>query len=1076
MLKKFFFVAVLLPFVSFSFHLQAQNALKLEQGFRTPPDSVKLSIYWYWLNDNISKEGVEKDLDAMVKSGIGRAYIGNIGLPPEQGTAYGKVKLFSDEWWDITKDAISHATKAGIDLGIFNGPGWSQSGGPWIKPSQSMRYLANYQFNVTGPQNFSQKLPDTIKNFQDVAVIAFPKPATGTLFSSLNPKITASPAISNINNLIDGNTSTEAILPASGDKVSIDISVDSMFSASSLVIYPGMRNFRAHCELLAADDAGNYSVVSDFIYDRSNSSIQVGFVPYSPVLISFKPVKATHFRLVFTNVEGNGSIAEIKLLSSPGLERYMEKQLAKMFPAPQALWGEYQWKDQPDQLNKNAEVDPAKVLNISQYLSADGTLNWSVPKGNWVIMRLGMVPTGVKNEPASPEGEGLEVDKMNKTPIEAHFDAFLGKIQASLPPQERKSFKYVVADSYETGGQNWTDGFAAEFKKEYGYDPLPWLPVLNGNIVGSVTQSNRFLWDLRRQIANDIAYNYVGGLREVAHKHGLKLWLENYGSWGFPAEFLQYGGQSDQLSGEFWAEGSLGTIELKAASSAVHTYGKDKVFAESFTAGGAPFVRYPGMIKKKGDWAFTEGVNKTLLHVCITQPYEDKNPGVNAWFGTEFNRKNTWFEQGKAFFDYLRRCNFMLQQGQPVEDVAYFIGEDAPKMTGIRDPELPPGYSFDYINSEVIETRLSTANGRLVLPNGISYNILVLPKLETMRPGLLSKIKDLVAGGAVILGPPPSRSPSLQNYPEADNQIKSMAAEMWGNTGNKVVQYGKGYILTGMDMQQALDFVKTRADFYTGKKDTLLFVHRKAPGMDIYFVSNQSDKMMTASANFRVSGGQPQLFDAVDGTSRMLPQYTKTDTGTIVPLKLYPSQSEFIIFRNAAGAKKLSAASVNFPNAKIISELKGAWMVQFDPKWGPEKPVRFDTLTDWTKRPEDNIKYFSGTAVYHKSFRMGKIPAGRRIYLDLSSLKCMGKVKVNGIDLGDAWTPPYRVDITRAVKAGNNTLQVDVVNTWVNRLIGDSRLPKEQRKTWTDVDPYTPSSPLEPSGLTGPVYIESIKY
>ena len=373
---------------------------------------------------------------------------------------------------------------------------------------------------------------------------------------------------------------------------------------------------------------------------------------------------------------------------------------------------------------------------------------------------------------------------MNRAALKAHFDAYITPLLKKLTPAERKSWTHVIADSYEAGPQNWTDGFAADFQKRYGYDPLRFLPVMGGRIVGSADQSDRFLWDLRRFVADRIASEYVGGLRELCHAAGLKLWLENYGHWGFPGEFLQYGGQSDEIGGEFWVGSNLGSDEARAASSAAHTYGKPVVWAEAFT-GGPSFANTPRDLKNLGDWSFSEGINQFVFHVYIHQPWEDKKPGVNAWFGTEFNRHNTWFDASKPWIDYLRRCSVMLQTGHHVADVAYYIGEDTPKMTGARNPELPAGYDYDYINSEVIEKHLSVKNGRFVLPDGMSYRLLVLPESATMRPAVLKKIGQLVAAGGAVLGPAPTRSPSLENFPACDEEVKTLAAGIWKD--NKVM-------------------------------------------------------------------------------------------------------------------------------------------------------------------------------------------------------------------------------------------------------------------------------------------------
>ncbi|HRQ49663.1 MAG TPA: glycosyl hydrolase, partial [Agriterribacter sp.] len=501
-------------------------------------------------------------------------------------------------------------------------------------------------------------------------------------------------------------------------------------------------------------------------------------------------------------------------------------------------------------------------------------------------------------------------------------------------------------------------------------------PAMYGNVVGSQDQSDRSLWDLRRFVADNVAYEYVGGLRKASHQHGLKTWLENYGHWGFPGEFLQYGGQSDEIGGEFWSEGDLGNIENRAASSSAHIYGKRKVSAESFTAAGKTFARYPAMMKQRGDRFFTEGINNTLLHVYIHQPYEDKRPGVNAWFGNEFNRFNTWYNDMDMFISYLKRCNFLLQQGTYVADVAYFIGEDAPKMTGITDPPLPKGYSFDYINAEVIETRLSVKDGRFVLPDGVSYKILVLPQLKTMRPELLKKITELVKQGGVVLGPGPERSPSLQRYGTADKEVREMTALLWGNIDgvtNKVNRVGKGIVINGMDMQEALDLLKIIPDFNTNADDPVLFIHRSLDEGDLYFISNQSDKRVALSPAFRITGKQPEQWSAISGAIRDLPLYTINEQTTVIPLALEGYESMFILFRKNTDGIQQNNRFENFPSPHKSVTITGSWKVQFDPaSRGPVNPVVFDQLSDWSTHSNDSIKYYSGTAYYTNTCKVKK--------------------------------------------------------------------------------------------------------
>lgn len=1049
----------------------------IESGFINPPDSIQTSVYWYWISDNISKEGVIKDLHSMKATGINRAFIGNIGL---SDVPYGKVKMLSEPWWDILHAALKTATELNIEIGVFNSPGWSQSGGPWINSDQAMRYLTASEFRVKGPFKLSQKLAKPIDIFQDVKVIAYPVPKDDqVVLNNKNGTITAFPEVANISTITDGNNNTGITLPK-GDKFTLNFEAKEPFTARSLSIRSTEKPMLAKVQFQFKTSNGEYRNLSEFEINRSNPALNVGFDPYAPVVVSFPATTATSFRLIIQDTFPGSGLAEIVIGTAPRIERYSEKTLAKMHPTPLPYWKDYQWAQQPAIDDKATVIDASKVVDISRYLSTDGTLNWEVPKGNWVILRTGMTPTGTVNTPASPEATGYEVDKMSKIHTEKHFYGHMGEILKRIPEADRKCFKVVVQDSYETGGQNFTDGFLDEFKQRYGYDALPYLPVYQGRVVNSELVSDRFLWDMRRMVADKVAYDYVGGLREVSHKHGLKTWLENYGHWGFPSEFLMYGGQSDEIGGEFWSEGELGDIENRAATSCGHIYGKTKISAESNTCAGSPFSRYPATIKQRGDRFFAEGINNTLLHVYITQPYEDKNPGMNAWFGNEFNRKNTWFSQMDIYTQYLKRTNFMLQQGLNVADVAYFIGEDAPKMTGVTDPALPVGYQFDYMNAEVIEKYMTVKNGLITLPHGTQYRMMVLPKLETMRPELLSKIKQLVNDGAVILGPAPKRSPSLQNQPAADKQLVTMASELWGNVDAVKVKsrkFGKGMIINGMSMKEAFALIKYIPDCKLPEDLSIHYGHRTLGDREIYFISNQTTGTKIITPEFRVKGMQPELWEATTGYIRNLPAYDQKENTTTVPLKLEPYESVFVVFRKTAGKSSAKDIKTNYPQPIQLAELKGPWTVNFNPSQrGPEEPVVFETLADWTTSKDDRIKYYAGTAIYNCKYNLEKLPAGKNVIIDIGAVTAMAKVTVNGKYAGGVWTAPYKLNISNLVKEGANDIKIEVVNTWMNRLIGDSKLPEEKRLTWCPYNTYTPDSPLQPSGLFGPVRIISIQY
>ncbi|MBN9381312.1 MAG: glycoside hydrolase family 2 [Chitinophagaceae bacterium] len=1039
-----FFVFLCISALSSRGQGEGDRWVRMKAGFYSPPDTVQTSVYWYWISGNISKEGVVKDLEAMKKAGIGRAFIGNVGL---DDIPDGKVHLFSPEWWDILHTALKKASQLHIDIGMFDSPGWSGMGGPWVSSGRAMRRLTAAEASVSGPGKVSIVLPAPSDTFQDVRVIAYPRPRE-------------------YNRNIVYKEGAEIRLPDSG-AFAVTLRAEGPFSVRGLILVPGLRRMKVEGEI-QVEESGVFRKVGDFVMDRSNDALNTGFDPYGPLAVSLSAVTGSVFRIVFQKWTRDAGIREIKLSAAPLVGNYIEKTLGKMYPTPLPYWKEYQWPVQPEVTDTGLVIDAGKVMDISSHMDGKGLLQWDVPPGEWVILRTGMTPTWVVNSPAQPEGRGLQGDKMSREHVAENFNAFIGEILRRIPKEDRTCFKVVIEDSYEVGGQNWTDGMMAAFKSRYGYDPLPYLPVMQGRVVGSEDRSDRYLWDLRRFIADKVAYDYVGGLREVSHRHGLTTWLENYGHWGFPGEFLQYGGQSDEVGGEFWSEGELGNIENRAASSSAHIYGKNKVSAESFTSAGRTYARYPALLKPRGDRFFTEGINNTLLHVFISQP-DERMPGVNAWFGTEFNRHNTWFDKLDVFTTYLKRCNFMLQQGRYVADVAYFIGEDAPKMTGIRDPELPRGYAYDYINAEVIERRLSVRGGRWTLPDGLSYRVLVLPKLATMRPALLRRLYELVGQGGVLLGPAPERSPSLEDYGNADREVRGLAKALWGNIDGRAVKthmVGKGMVMDGFAMEEALGLLKLSPDFLVPGSDSLLYLHRAMPDEDIYFVSNQSESRVSVEPLFRVQGKAPFLFDPLLGEVRKLPQFVQEGGMTKVPLEMEKHQSFFVVFRK--GADEVVRGASNFPAPEKIVKVTGPWNVYFDK--GPAAPVVFDTLVDWSKHGDSAIRYYSGGAVYRNKFSLnGK--EGRRVYLDLGMVQAMAKVKVNGVYVGGVWTWPYLVNITGAVKKGWNNVSIEVVNTWVNRLIGDCRLPEGERKTWSNVNPYKPDSPLASSGLLGPVRI-----
>lgn len=763
----------------------------------------------------------------------------------------------------------------------------------------------------------------------------------------------------------------------------------------------------------------------------------------------------------------------------PKVERFKEKSLAKLYQSEVPSWDEYLWREQPLAYETDMAISPEKVMDISANMGADGTLTWDVPEGEWLVIRTGMAPTGVVNEPACPDATGYEVDKLSREHAETHFKDYIGQILERIPEKDRRSFKVLVQDSYEVGGQNFTDNMTEIFKERYGYDPTPYLPVLNGVVIGSQHDSDAFLWDLRRLVADRISYEYVGGTRDIAHKHGLTTWLENYGHWGFPGEFLQYGGQADEVGGEFWVDPPYGEIENRLATSCSHIYGKALTSSESSTSAGPAYQRTPNDLKPRMDRYFTYGINNTVLHLYIQQPDEERLPGSNAWFGTEFDRNNIWFKDMDLYTTYIKRCNYMMRQGWYQADVAYFIGEDAPRMVGIMEPWIPAGYQFEHINAEVIINDLDVKDGMLVLPHGMTFKALVLPKkLKTMRPELLEKIEYLVREGATVVGPAPRRSPSLEHGADADRRVRELAAKVWGDVDGVYVKqrrYGKGMVIDGMEFDEIFGMTGYLPDCKVPTGLNIYQGHQKDGDMDIYILSNQEGRDVTMDVEFRVTGRQPELWEPLTGDIRLLPAFTPGPKSTVVPMKLHKGECVFVVFRSP-GKPTGEGVAANYPDPVKVQEISTPWDVSFESAFRTPDPIRLTALENLSENASDSVRYFSGTATYRTRVNLKKAPKGERQMLTFDNVGTMGKVYVNGKYAGGVWTTPYKVDVTGLIRNGENDIRVEVVNTWVNRIVGDLNLPREEQQVYLFVNPHRADSPLPPSGLIGRARVENVKY
>jgi len=749
-------------------------------------------------------------------------------------------------------------------------------------------------------------------------------------------------------------------------------------------------------------------------------------------------------------------------------------------------------KDANDFQADQSDIIPGnKIIVLTSKMDSSGQLSWAVPQGKWTIIRFGYTPTGVTNKPAPPEGQGLECDKLSKAAAEFHWKNSVQKFINDAGPNAGKTFNNVLIDSYEVRCQNWTHKFASEFKKRMGYDITAWLPVLTGRVVESQETSERFLWDFRKVIADLFTENYFGYFAEMCHKNGLLMSLEPYGDGNFN-EF-DAASKGDILMGEFWTKDQIDPnnsftkydYSIKLASSAVHTYGRKYVGAESFTSGqmNAAFVQYPSKLKARGDYFYCQGLNRIIFHTYVHQPWMNVLPGMTMTrYGMQFNRNNTWFEKSSEWVKYMTRCQYLLQEGQFVADLCYLSSEDSlsrPQMTQLLSPPPPFGYDYDFCTVENL-MQMNVKDGRIYLPSGMSYSVLVLPQ-GNMRPAVLRQIAKLVKSGAIVYGGKPEKSPGLQKYPACDVAIKELTDELW-DSGKIISDRPFDKFLLSKNIPPDFAFV---AD--------VEYIHRKINDADVYFFSIQRQEQQTIQAVFRISHTLPEIWYPDTGKIEEAPSYSFTNDGRMtIPLSFDPAGSMFVVFRKAADSEKKASEPEKFETINI----DGAWTLHFPQGLGVPEQIEFAELADWTQNANYDIKHFSGTATYVKDFDYSA--AGKHIFLDLGTVNVIAEVKLNGKNLGILWKPPFKLEITDVVKTGSNHLEIEITNLWANRLIGDEKYPDDcvwrkfkkesdnfivipqwlkdgkerpatERKTFATWRWYKANDPLLPSGLIGPV-------
>jgi hypothetical protein len=915
--------------------------------------------------------------------------------------------------------------------------------------------------------------------------------------ASLHPKVTTSSGPIDGAALMDNslNTGVTVSAAAGGGPAWLQYEFAQPYNARALSL--GSRRLIPIGRILASDDGVTFRTIADTPGPQ-------GYHGASIRTFAFPAVTAKFFRIEFDRtglspaevihgastgaatgapptrglVEAGYGITEAIFYSDARVNRWEDKgafgslmDVYDVVPTPTAP--------------ATAEISRGDIVDLTSKMDKDGTLHWDVPPGNWTILRMGYALTGARNRPSVPAGSGLEVDKLSSKYVAQYFKGYIDPIQKSLGDLLGPTTHYMTMDSWEAGMQNWTDEMISEFHKRRGYDPTPYLPVLAGRVVENADVSDRFLWDFRRTLADMYASEFYGTMDDELHKKGMEAYSEASGvALEIPEDTLLNKSHIDIPMAEFWVRAlhpeSMYYVDVRGAASAAHVYGKPLVATETFTGGG---YEAPYTLKKIADYWFMQGVNRLVFHTSAEQPLDTK-PG-NIMVGTHINRNITWAELAKPFMTYVARVSYMLQQGRPTADIAYLLPEGAPSTMpfwgdGLQ-PAPPPGYDYDTINTDILLNHTSvTADGHLhvdgssQMPEGMNYRVLILPPTRLMTPEVAQKLHDLVAAGATLIGPRPTSSPSLLHYPEADNRVNALATDLWGDMDGVTFNqhpFGKGMTYWGLTVDEVLARLNTPPDFVSsGALDNPpAWVHRHTPDADIYFVANQTDVAAHIDARFRVSGKDVEIWRPMTGemssgravgysTDARIDQrtgnrqpgiqpalYATQATGfTTVPLDLAERESVFVVFRNAAAAP---ARVASVATETTLATLAGPWTLSFPAKWGAPASVQMAKLVSWTESSDPGVKYFSGTATYTKTV---VAPAawfrpGRRIWIDLGKVRDIAEVKVNGSSVGLTWAPPYRVDVTSALKPGANRVEIAVTNEWTNRQIGDRLVPADQR-------------------------------
>lgn len=1109
--------------------VSAQNLID-KNDFLNPPQSSQVNTWWHWISGNISKEGITKDLESMKNQGIKQATILNIGAGMGAKLDMPQVKFNSPEWYEMFQFALEEASRLGLTIGVHNCDGWSASGGPWITNETSMKTVTWTKNYFTGDRLINAPLeqPESQMDYYvDYAVVAFPSKAVGNSFQRASPEVSYN-GVGSQRILCDGNPNTKYVVKE-GD--SILFSFKEAFTASKLNLFryfirpshikPGTQSSYA---LYASNDGVEYAKVAAFDIQGINKPQEQIFPETTAKFYKLKVLNSTFRKKQF--------LSELELLSaneSPAYATPIKNYFSKIVRmVPETDLADYTEMASDNNISEDA------IIDITEYMTADGVLNWEAPKGDWCVIRFGYTTTGVMNQPATPEGHGLECDKMDVSAVDLHFNSFPNKLVQASGEHLGNTFKFLLIDSWECQYANWTKKFPEEFEKRRGYSLKKWIPVLCGESVGSVQQSDAFLHDFRKTIADLTEDNYYKHFSELCHENKLEMHTEViYGKGKYPPlDVLSATKYVDMPMTEFWAFPDADRYpDYKPTSRplslfptyAAFTADKQIIGSEAYT-GYAEYSETPALLKPFGDMIYCLGVNQLILHSMVHQP-NDMKPGVTLGkFGGAYNRNNPWWEFSQGWLTYQSRVQYILQHGTPKVDVVTYVGDRQPQSL-LNINKIPFGYSVYPCTFEMLNEQAAIVDGQLSFNGKQQLPFLALPDDMPMELATLKRIAALVNDGMILCGQQPTLSYTLTDLKAESAEFNQLVAQLWGT--EKETQYGKGKVVNIKKINEMIPYLEMIPDFASNTNDAteLMYIHKIIGEQDVYFVFNQTDAPISRELLFKVKDKTPEIWKAEDGSMVSPVIYAVEGEQTRMPVTFKANESMFFVFNKGVSENHITKVSlggqqifpslgddalVEMPSAEFqnntyhfTTSVAGDYtfstasdeelsksltvsdefqIVQYNALLEFTSiadeviaPVELTQLKSFTDFEDPAIKYFSGKVKYTIHFKAPKDYVSNDVVtLNLGDIDATAEVRLNGKLINYAWLPNSEI-IVSGVLAKKNELVITLANVCRNRMIGDKVMYNEFRNIFTTVkynDTVSKDLPLSPSGVMGPLTLK----